>query len=59
LFVKQLLFGWRQIRNNIVHGGSAAYMISKKPLVDLALPILKEIVDYLLGENGGDVIILQ
>jgi hypothetical protein len=59
LFVEQILFALYQIRNNIVHGGSAAFMISDKPLVGSALPILKEIVDYLLGENGGDVIILQ
>ena len=52
LFVEQLLFVMYQIRNNIVHGGSATFRISKKPLVNLAFPILEDIVEYFLDPNS-------
>ncbi|CAG0983956.1 hypothetical protein ANRL4_02050 [Anaerolineae bacterium] len=44
----QIMLMLYQLRNNIVHGGSAAFGMMKKHLVEQTVHILEDIVDYLL-----------
>ena len=58
-FLKQLSLVLYQIRNNIVHGGTAAYNMKEKPLLVFALPILEEIVRYLIEQDVGWFLVLE
>jgi hypothetical protein len=46
---RQLIFVLYQLRNNIVHGGSAAYFMQKTELSTGAIRLLDDIVWYILG----------
>lgn len=46
-FIEQLVFYLYQIRNNIVHGGTATFSMDKKSLADDGMRILDEIIVYL------------
>lgn len=47
-FFKQLIFMLYQLRNNIVHGGSAAFFMQKTELSSGAISLLDDIVRHLL-----------
>jgi len=47
-FFRQIVFMLYQLRNNIVHGGSAAYDMQKKDISSGALQLLDNIVRHLL-----------
>lgn len=46
-FIEQLVFYLYQIRNNIVHGGTASFSMDKKSIADDGMRILDEIIKYL------------
>jgi hypothetical protein len=48
-FMKQLALMLYQLRNNIVHGGSASFGMMKEELVKQTIDILNQVVEYLLG----------
>lgn len=48
-FYKQLVFMLYQLRNNIVHGGSAAFFMDKKELSEGAIGILDSLIQYLFS----------
>lgn len=45
--IKELVFVLYQIRNNIVHGGSASFFMMEAPLAAGTLQILEDLVEYL------------
>ena len=50
-FIEQLIFCLYQIRNNIVHGGSATFGMQKKELASQSNEILEKIIDHLFSYN--------
>ena len=48
--MRQLILFLYQLRNNIVHGGSA-FISTRKLITEQALPVLKTIVDYILDHE--------
>jgi hypothetical protein len=50
-FFRQLIFMLYQLRNNIVHGGSAAFFMMKTELTISAIGLLESIVQHLFGHT--------
>lgn len=54
LLVEQIVFMLYTIRNNLVHGGKNPSDANDNQVIEMALPLLREIVNYFIVENVTD-----
>ncbi len=54
ILIEQILFMLYTIRNNLVHGGKNPSDANDTQVIEMGLPILREIVNYYIVENVTD-----